>query len=125
MRTLTSHYDGHGLNELIKLLADERDQDAGNASHSYSAAFSSHPEAAPVLEIEFQHGPRDEPMSRSGVTDLVVLCILIDRLEGFQAGPFACSENQLALDNLRMAENWIRQRADNRSARGVLGKNEP
>jgi hypothetical protein len=44
--------------------------------------------------------------------------ILIDRLEGFQAGPFRCPENAGALDHLREALGNLQSRSRQRLAGG-------
>lgn len=47
----------------------------------------------------------------------------MDRLEGMQAGPFACVENDQTLTLLRTARAVLTDRAARRLAQGVLGKN--
>lgn len=135
-RMITAHHDGHGLNDLMTICADARDPGrGGNGSHYYRVSFDvSGTERAfesgctgradeKVAEVQFQHGPRDEPGSTPGCTEAVLMAILIDRLEGFQAGPYACAENEEQLVHLRAALALTRARADARAARGVLGKN--
>ena len=63
-------------------------------------------------------------MSTPGITENVLLAILIDRLMGFQAGPYACGENGSALAYLKAALSTLKARSDERAARGVLGKSE-
>jgi hypothetical protein len=53
-----------------------------------------------------------------------MLVAMIDRLRGFQAGPFACRENAIILTKLEECLHWTRARADARAKRGVLGKAE-
>lgn len=126
MRTITGHHDGHGLNESIEITCDERT--VGNASHEYVAAITPcffEAECAPerVLQIQYQCGARREPDSTPGVTDAVLLAIVIDRYEGFQSGPFASPQGDEVLVHLRAALALMKARADERAARGVLGKN--
>ena len=135
-RIVRGHEDGLGLNDLIEIKADPRDPEAGNASHVYrvwmdvthtQAAIESGctgPARGMVAAIDFQHGPRLSATSEPGITEAVLLAILIDRLEGFQAGPFACEENAAQLAHLRAAMHLTRDRAIARAQRGVLGKNE-
>jgi len=117
-RQITKHHDGHGLNESINILADDPDQ--SGASHVYMGSI----EAAPVLTLQFQKGPRGELGSTPGVTEAAVLAVLIDRLKGFQEGPYACKENAIILSGLEDCLHWTKARADERASRGVLGKNE-
>lgn len=117
---VTLHHDGHGLNESIVLQHDAPDPVNGQAPHHYAMTIG----GELVANIHFQHGPRNGPDSRPGVTEAAVLAVLIDRLEHFQAGPFACDENAQQIGHLRAALALTRARADARAARGVLGKLE-
>lgn len=99
---------------------DERDTQAGNASHAYGIQFGGPKD---VCHIRFQHGPRGVEGSTPGVFDDDLLAILEDRLKGFQSGPFACEENARALDAVREARAWLGTRIARRIAQGVLGAN--
>lgn len=121
-RIITTHHDGHGLNDAMVIIADERDAKAGNSSHHYYVVG---PERfGSPLQVQFQHGPRHVGGSTAGVTEAVLYAVLIDRLEGFQSGPFAHEENEIQLAALRTALASTKRRADERAARGVLGKAE-
>jgi hypothetical protein len=74
--------------------------------------------------VQFQHGPRNVEGSKPGVTEAVLLAILIDRLRGFQAGPYACRENAIMLIKFEECLMWTRRRADERARQRVLGKKE-
>jgi hypothetical protein len=50
-----------------------------------------------------------------------LLAILLDRLEGFQSGKFACHDNQIALDHIQSARLWLHKRTMDRVTRGVEG----
>lgn len=91
----------------------------GGASHVYRMGG---PEQ-PSLHIQFQCGPVAEH-GVNGTTQEALLAVLIDRLESFQAGPFASSENEMALDHLHVALRWLKRRTIDRVARGVEGKSE-
>lgn len=99
---------------------DDRDPNAGNASHTYGIQYGG-PSA--VCGIQFQHGPRGVEGSTAGVFDDDLLAIVQDRLEGFQSGPFACTENQVALDAVRAAREALGLRVARRISQGVLGMN--
>lgn len=118
-RKLTAHFDGHGLNESLLIETDAPDPNAGGAAHLYDFAVS----GVVVGRIQFQHGPRAVEGSTPGVTEAAVLAVLIDRLESFQAGPYACEENTTTLHHLDAALRSVKARADARAKRGVLGKN--
>ena len=117
-REIRTHRDGLGLNDLITITAD--DLGVGGASHNYKLTIEGGMESS----IHFQYGPRNEDSSVAGVTDQAVLAVVIDRMKCFQAGPFGCRENALALTKMEEALHWMRARAEDRQNRGVLGKNE-
>jgi hypothetical protein len=120
LRLVDLHHDGHGLNESIVILSDEPDvENGGGAAHHYTATIN----GKQVLDVQFQHGPRNEAGSTPGVTEAVLLGILIDRLRGFQDGPFSCRENAIQLTKLEECLHWTKARADARAKRNVLGKN--
>lgn len=116
-RTIDLHHDGHGLNESIVITSDEPSN--GGAAHYYELRINEQL----VGKIQFQQGPRNEPGSIPGATELAILAILIDRLQGFQAGPYSCRENAIQLTKLEECAMWQKARADERAKRGVLGKN--
>ncbi len=115
---INHHSDGFGLNDEIMIVADQRDdRTGGNASHFYRGKI----DGVELLRVQFQHGPRSLESSTPGVTNEALLAIVIDRLEGFQEGEFACAENDIALSKLWEAMHWLRHRSQARRNRGVLG----
>jgi hypothetical protein len=76
-----------------------------------------------VFDFSFQHGPIKE-VGTNGITHEALIEVLIDRLEGFQSGGYACLENQQALDALQVAKSALRTRTKARVARGVEGTHE-
>ena len=120
MRTITTHHDGHGLNDAIEIIADERDPVNGNVSHNYAVRIGT-----TYFNVSFQHGPRNVTGSLAGITDAVLAAIWIDRLEGYQEGRFACEENEVQLGHVRAALAASRARADRRAAAGTLGTLQP
>lgn len=73
-----------------------------------------------LAEVHFQQGPVKE-CGVNGANNEDLLLMVIDRLERFQAGQFACEENALALTKLEEAAMWLRKRTLAREARGVEG----
>jgi hypothetical protein len=121
MRELTSH-KVTGVNDGITLtVRDEPGQ--GGACHEYTAEWSQKDGGRQLYLIKFQNGTLPE-VGVNGVTHEVLLAILIDRLEGFQRGPFACAANQKALDHLREAQEALLSRTRERAARGVEGTHQ-
>jgi hypothetical protein len=70
--------------------------------------------------ILFQNGPINE-VGVNGVSNEVLLAIVVDRLRSFQAGPYTCRENALALTKLEEAQHWLHSRTRARTNRGVEG----
>jgi len=125
MPVINHHHDGHGLNDLIIIERDERDPDAGNGSREYVAHTDGHDGLAVLCaHVSFQRGQPGLESSKPGATNEVLLAILIDRMEGFQDGPFRCRESAIVLTKLQECMHWLRHRADERARRGVLGKNQ-
>ena len=123
-REITTHKID-GLPEPLRILvADEPGQ--GYACHEYRISWGNSAQdlgADNPMIIKFQNGP----ISESGVNGLSnesLLAIVLDRLEGFQSGPFACKENQHALEAVREAMAALHFRTAERLLRRVEGKNE-
>ena len=108
----------------IRIICDERDPDAGNASHEYEVfVYDGDGPPTAKLKISFQHGPVAE-RGRNGIVDEALLAILIDRAEGFQSSRWPSLANDQALIKLREALQWKQQRTLDRLARGVEGTNQ-
>jgi hypothetical protein len=132
MRTLTDHIT-NPCNEAIRLeVIDEPGQ--GGACHHYRVtlppkktgdkAFDTFQgNAGDTLDVLFQNGPIKE-VGTNGVTQEVLLAICIDRLRSFQAGPYACRENAVALTKMEESLMWLQKRTRAREARGVEGTHQ-
>ena len=127
MRQITSHkVAGNEHNEVMILVTDE--PGAGGANHKYEiwpplnvAARSFQEASAAIAEINFQNGPI--PVNGiTGVTHEVLLAIVADRLECFQAGPFPCHENEIALLHVNRALELLKNRTEDRIKRAVEGQ---
>ena len=98
---------------------------AGNANHKYSILITDEEKNGQFKEginnISFQNGAIQEN-GVNGCHNEDLMAIVIDRLEGFQSGNFACKENQMALDKLYEALMWLNKRTQDRINRGVEGK---
>ena len=127
MRTLTSHLVNPCNDKLTIRVEDE--PGSGGASHSYviegfdTATNDSASYGASQAVILFQNGPIPEK-GTNGVTQEALLAIVEDRLASFQAGPFACRENAIALTKIQEAMLWLQKRTRDRMARGVEGTHQ-
>lgn len=73
----------------------------------------------------FQNGPvKENGEGVNGITHEVLLAILIDRLQGFQSGPYKNRENAVAITKLEEALMWLHKRTLDREARGVEGTHQ-
>ena len=75
-----------------------------------------------LVTVEFQNGPiNSDGNGVNGVQIEDLTAINIDRLEGFQSGPYACQDNAEALEHFRKALECLQRRTKARIARGVEG----
>lgn len=126
MRTLTGHKVNPANDRLTVQVMDEPG-DGGACHHYRVTGFESLPptrasitSADDAADVIFQNGPIPEN-GVNGLTQEVLLEIVADRLRSFQAGPFACRENALALTKIEEAQMWLHSRTLKRMQRGVEG----
>lgn len=119
MRTVEYHKINPANDRLNIVVADEPGH--GGASHVYRIDHVDTAGVPPMLTIAFQNGPIGEH-GVNGVTQEILLAVVIDRLRSFQAGPFSSRENALALTKCEEALHWLQQRTLDRMRRGVEGK---
>jgi hypothetical protein len=115
MREITTH-KGNELDDQLKILVlDEPGH--GGACHRYQINDML---SYDTTEIFFQNGPVKEH-GVNGISIESLLAICIDRLQGFQSGPYKCHENAMALIDVESALGWLKMRTSDRQARGVEG----
>lgn len=125
-RELKSH-KVNGLNEALTIeVLDEPGQ--GNACHVYKihgprSVDDSGQQFPDAQCVKFQNGPIKE-FGVNGISGEALLAIVEDRLIGFQSGPFATHENQMALEKTQEAMMWLQKRTLDRLRRGVEGTNQ-
>ena len=117
MRTITDHIvEGDSANHQLQIeVRDEPGQ--GGACHEYVILTEL---GAVRCEVDFQNGPIKE-FGVNGVTHEALLAIVIDRLRSFQAGPYSCRDNAVALTHIEEALMWLQRRTRERIKRGVEG----
>jgi hypothetical protein len=80
-------------------------------------------DAGEFAGIRFQKGPiREAGVNGCQMEDL--LAIVVDRLDGFQAGSFACPENELARGYVKQALCCLNHRTQERCRQGIEGTNQ-
>jgi hypothetical protein len=129
-RTITDHVVNPANDKLRITVMDA--PGSGGANHRYviggynarnnpslddDGIEHEYPEATVIM---FQNGPIAE-VGVNGITQEVLLAIVVDRLRSFQAGPYACRENAIALTKVEEAMHWLQQRTIARMRRGVEG----
>lgn len=112
-----------GANHVYAILAPQ-DIEANNAPDSTDPSGTT-PNAVIANRgiVRFQNGPIKEH-GVNGVTQEALLTIVIDRLRSFQAGPFSCRENAIALTHVETGLKWLQSRTIERQRRGVEGTNQ-
>jgi len=112
-----------GMHRFTEIHAGD-EKTHGGASHQYYISRTDDPPdtvAGEFGHIRFQQGPVvEEGVNGCFMEDL--LAIVVDRLEGFQSGDFACRENALALTKIQEALHWLNHRTADRIERDVEGK---
>lgn len=131
MRELTDHIVSGDQAVQLRIAAID-EPGAGGANHHYSiSGFDTETNASDPFKdrhglpakystILFQNGPIKEA-GVNGITQEALLAIVIDRLRSFQAGPFSCRENAIALTKCEEALMWLQRRTVARIKRGVEG----
>lgn len=117
MREVTGHRV-NPANDTIQILVLDAPGNGG-ANHEYAVKLPT----GETTQISFQNGPIAEA-GVNGLTQEVLLAIVADRLRSFQAGPFACRENALALTKIEEAQLWLHSRTLARMSRGVEGTHQ-
>lgn len=92
---------------------------AFNAYHDFAVVIKES-DSIELARIKFQKGPIKEA-GVNGVANEDLILMVITRLQQFQASPYQCRENALALTKLEEAVMWLRKRTMDREARGVEG----
>lgn len=122
MREITSHIV-NPVNDRLRITVVDQ-PGAGGANHEYRIEATDDgggkPHKIADHSISFQNGPINEH-GVNGITQEVLLAIVADRLQSFQAGPFASPYNAKALEHVLAAQESLLSRTRERMTRGVEG----
>lgn len=133
MRTITHHIVAGDTSPQLKLEVTDA-PGSGGANHKYEiTGFDTAINPSKLgdtgyaheynrLVVLFQNGPL-KTAGCNGITQEVLLAIVIDRLQSFQSGPFACTANAEALEHCTNALEALQRRTKDRLARQVEGTN--
>jgi hypothetical protein len=105
----------------VKVYHEDENQMAYGAPHNYQ--FKNAGSGEYLGEVKFQKGPIKD-VGINGVSNEVLLCMVLERLQCFQNGDYACRENALAITSIEEALLWMKKRTLDREARGVEGTNK-
>jgi hypothetical protein len=72
-------------------------------------------------DLQFQNGGLKE-VGANGITDQALLAVVLDRMRGFNDGPYRCRENSIIITKLEEALMWMEKRANDRARRNVEGE---
>lgn len=126
-RELYDHKNNkYNREHIVVKTADVRASDGAN--HKYQVLVYTNPlsegvQQGPIAtcDINFQDGGLSE-VGPNGITDQALIAVVLDRVRGFNEGPYRCRENSVMITKLEEALMWDRKRADDRSMRGVEGE---
>jgi len=95
-----------------------KDADVGGADSVYVLQVTGGKTEPTVLD--FQRGPTKE-VGFNGLTNEVLLAVVVDRLDAFQAGPYPCDENFEAARHCKGVLTALKQRKARRITQGTAG----
>lgn len=112
-------------------LTDKQIKGEGKSHASYNFFVKSvrGGEWSKSLNVRFHQGPllEENPdgsvrqLPVQGVTNEAVLAMVLDRLEVFQKGKFACNQNQFAIERIKEAIDALKAREAERFKAGIVG----
>lgn len=120
LRRITTHQNGSSLNEAWGLFADDETRGAGGAPRAYVMRTALYCSPSAQCQLAFQEGDPREGVN--GLSAELLLAVVLDRLERFQEGPFACADNEEAATAVRQALGVLGRRSRERASRGVEGQ---
>lgn len=127
-RPIFDHKNNKFNRECIEIkTADLRQSD--NAHHKYSIEVYGDPSGGVQpqwailhsVELQFQNGGLKE-VGPNGITDQALIAVVLDRLRGFNDGPYRCRENSMMITKLEEALMWGEKRGNDRARRNVEGE---
>lgn len=119
-REITAHR-APGVNDAIRIRASDELTVGGSPVRYYLDLVDGDTNPPAQTVIHFQNGPLPL-VGPNGLTHEALLAVVADRLARFQAGPYPCKENALALVGVEDALHFLRRRTLERLARGVEGQ---
>lgn len=103
-----------------RMIMSSAAREPGNSVDRYIVVM--HDSAGVQFDQRIDFQSQLEPVGINGVTVENLLEICADRLRSFQAGPFACEANEIAISHIQFALASLYERTAERKARGAEGK---
>lgn len=113
MREVTDHRTGNLINDLLIVESYE-------LQPKYAIGIKREGVFHCISTLNFHQGLPSDGVN--GLTNEVLLAIVIDRLRVFQNGITNCRENALVITKLEEALHWLGHRTRDRLNRGVEGQ---
>lgn len=120
--TAVAHHKS-GLNDINDYI-DVRAVDQPGAGGGYHQYILSSEKCEEDGLVTFHQPDAKRHGVLTGFTNEAYLAVILHRLECFQAGPFACEENAVALRYGHLMMEAMHQRSARRTAAGIEGKLE-
>ena len=117
MQVLTEHIPDVSTPGAHLAITCGPDTDAGGACTAYTVGEE---DVGVLAELQFQDGPVGD-VGANGLTNEVLLAILVHRMRGYCNGPYNCMFNVAALRHLERALNTLHMRTKDRVSRQVEG----
>lgn len=111
-------FNGLCTQNYTYVTCEDKEQQKFNAPHHFKVYNKNTDEI--VGEVNFQEGPIKEN-GINGVANEDLILMVLTRLFSFQESPYACKENEKAIEKLSEALMWLRSRTLDRQIRNVEG----
>lgn len=126
IRRLTDHQNNKFNRECVVVTTQDHPQQDG-ANHAYRIEVYDRYNGKPDqgmkahADLIFQNGGLKE-VGPNGITDQALLAIVLDRIRGFNDGPYRCRENSIIITKLEEVMMWMEKRSNDRARRNVEGE---
>lgn len=123
MSELTKHLVKGNPSDELKVRRYNKEDSGAYSSYEIDTGSNDRTGSAICVRLDFQKGPVGES-GVNGLTNEVLLAVVLDRLSGFQTGPFPCNDNKDAITAISDGLEILKGRTRERMARGVEGLNK-
>lgn len=104
----------------VRVYHEDENQKAYNTYHHFQ--FKNAGSGEYLGELKFQKGGKKE-VGINGVSDELVLAVVLERLNCIQEGDFSNRETAIAITKIEEALLWLKKRTIEREEKGIEGTN--